>query len=278
MTKALDIKFYKRTVRGGSWVNDNHTDGRKVPALVMTATITPPADAVERADPAVRLGDYKSALVYYLQLPNSVIDRIVFIENSDSDLSSIVEMTETIEHDKDVEFISFQGNDHSPELGKAYGEFRLLDFGLDNSSLLGEDDIFWKTTGRVRVLNLDVLINSAPTDYDLLCDLRTILFSGSFRFSNNPWMDLRVYSCSLRGYRELFYGRYNKSKSRFDSRYLYHVVKASPQHLKIIPRFSRQPQLDGFSGRRNAHYNQGAQRLRHIVRDSVRRVLPQLWI
>ena len=47
-----------------------------------------------------------------------------------------------------MEVISFQRNDHPVEYGKAYGEFRLLDFAVATTELLGDGDVFWKVTGR----------------------------------------------------------------------------------------------------------------------------------
>ena len=57
--------------------------------LVMTATILPAANAgVRRADPQLRLEDYKRALRYWLNYEHSAADRILLLENSGADLSA----------------------------------------------------------------------------------------------------------------------------------------------------------------------------------------------
>ena len=87
--------------------------------LIMSATLTPPTVAVARSNPADRLNDYLDALRYYLSWPAKVIDRILFVDNSNSDLMPLVEAVTRLPHDKDVELISFSGNDHPYQFGKA---------------------------------------------------------------------------------------------------------------------------------------------------------------
>jgi hypothetical protein len=113
----------------------------KEPAtVVMTATITPPqnAPALTRVDPRLRLEDYKQALRFYMAVPDHLVDRILFIDNSNADLSDLQRIVDAEAHDKRVELISFEGNDHPPEFGKRYGEFRLLDVSLAKSELIRE--------------------------------------------------------------------------------------------------------------------------------------------
>lgn len=106
--------------------------------LILTATITPPDNVpnLKRSDPLIRRKDYLEALRHYLTLPNEVVDRIVFIENSQSDLSDLKELAERLGNNKHVEFISFNGLDYPPHYGRAYGEFKMLDFGVQNSVIL----------------------------------------------------------------------------------------------------------------------------------------------
>ena len=95
--------------------------------MLLTATVSPPAAAVARSDPNVRVRDYSKALDFYLSLPSSQFDRIVLADNSASDLTPIFASLSNLCSDKAIELLSFQANDHSPAMGKAYGEFRLLD-------------------------------------------------------------------------------------------------------------------------------------------------------
>ena len=60
-------------------------------ALVMSATIAPPPRAPElaRSNPSLRLSDYCDALRFYLSLPDDVLHKVLFIDNSNYDLSAL---------------------------------------------------------------------------------------------------------------------------------------------------------------------------------------------
>ncbi len=251
-------------------------------ALVMTATIAPPPDAINlaRKDPQVRLRDYCEALTFYLGVPSQFIDRILFLENSDSDLSAIQDLATAAAGDKQVEIISFpKGNEYPPKFGKAYGEFRLLDYGLNRSSLLSGSDIIWKVTGRLRLMNIDRLIETAPPNYALYCDLRQIPL-GRYLYGNE-WIDLRFFSFTLEGYSKFFRDRANSLRdtpNRSAEHYLYKVVEEALPSESIIPRFRVQPAVAGHSGFSNTGYKHWKYRLKNATRSVFRKIAPWLWI
>ena len=247
-------------------------------AVVMTATISPPKGAVARADPNIRLKDYLECLRFYLSVPRNSIDRILFVDNSGSDLTRLERMVRSTEHDKVVELISFEGNDHPVVYGKAYGEFRLLDFALAHTQLVAETDSFWKVTGRLRLLNLSDMIASVHVSYDLLCDLHSFPIVGTGKLFDNHWMDLRVFSCSVKGYRALFRGKYEELGSHINQHTLYNVVTTADKVLRVIPRFPIQPILGGMSGRHDRDYLGGFQRIKTLIRAGARKIAPFVWI
>jgi hypothetical protein len=131
--------------------------------LIMTATITPKADvrSLGRKDPALRRKDYEDALWFYGRLVGQCIDQIVFVENSESDLSSLKAIAEQLNIVDKIEFISFAGLDYPQMYGRGYGELFLLDHAMANSRFIRECDAdtpIWKMTGRYIVLNLAKLI------------------------------------------------------------------------------------------------------------------------
>src|SRR5437667_4614247 len=103
---------------------DTSKDGA---VLLMTATLNPPPGAVARADPGERLADYAAALAFYLQVPAQIINRIIIADNSFAGMDFLRPVAADTKHDKVVEMMSFAANDHAVSLGKAYGEFRLMD-------------------------------------------------------------------------------------------------------------------------------------------------------
>ena len=247
--------------------------------LIMSATLSPPPAAVARADPADRLNDYLDALRYYLALPNTAIDRILFVDNTHGDLSPLVQLAQEFAHGKEVEFIGFDGNDHPYQRGKAYGEFKLMDFGLANTTLFGPQDIVWKTTGRLKFLNLPQMNQSSKKfDFDILCDLHNVPWVGSGNWHTRHNMDLRVFAFRREAYDMLLRDQWRAHESGFDAAFMYHLVLQQHPNVHVVPRFPLQAQLQGISGRHQRDYRSGAQVLKDTVRGVARRVTPWLWL
>ena len=163
--------------------------------LVLTAPNTPPEGArrLQRSDPNLRRQDYCEALEWYLRADPRVVSRIVFVENSNSDLSIFHELAGRLGKGKDVEIVSVYGMDHDPSFTRGYGEFKLLDRALQASrilSALGDADVFWKVTGRYRVRNLEALFSNAPAEFELYADVRPI----------RQYFDTRVFGETVAGY------------------------------------------------------------------------------
>ena len=134
------------------------TTERPIHILLMTATITPlNAPVLTRTNPVDRLHDYQGALDSYLDLIDRPLDKIVFVENSDSDVTTLREMAERRNLSGRVEFLCNYGQHAYCELGRPYGEMKLLDYAMANSEAIrdaGEDAIVWKITGRYIIKNL----------------------------------------------------------------------------------------------------------------------------
>ena len=244
----------------------------------MTATITPPAGAPQlvRTDPAARLRDYDAALAFYLGLIGRGLDRIVFVENSDSDLTALRERCAQRGHADAVEFISFQGLDYPAAHGRGYGEFRLMDYGTAKSQTLagfGDYDIVWKITGRYICRNLAKMIRTAPDFFDLYCDLKN---------HPMPWMDLRLFAFTRGGYDRLLRGIYpelsemklSASPETFMRRHIGNLLATN----NIIPRFRTEPIIDGIRGNDGRNYSQGRNRSKYAIRVLARKVARFLWI
>lgn len=255
----------------------------------MTASITPPPNApgLKRSDPAVRMRDYLEAFSFYLSLPDHAVDRVVLLENTDTDLSPFRELASKEQGRKRVELIGFQANDHDPNLGKGYGEFRMLDIGLERSVLLREPSPMWKVTGRLKIRNLARLIETAPRSYLVYCDLRYVPVFAD-RISGNRWMDLRVASWTPAGYDRYLRGKYPELRNQFRPQgnigpedYLYarmrEALSTLPDH-GIVPRFRIQPIIDGFGGNHNLSYQSRKYKAKELVRAASRRLTPWLWL
>lgn len=252
---------------------------REGAGLIMSATLVPPAAAVARSDPKERLDDYLDALRFYLSLPDTVIDRILFIDNSGSGLSPLAELAQSLPHGKDVELISFEGNDHPYQRGKAYGEFKLMDYGLANTTLFAPNDIVWKTTGRLKFLNLpEMTARCRKLDFDILCDLHNLPWIGSGKWRNYQNMDLRVFAFRMSAYDAIMRDLWRSREAGFDAEFFYHWMRQRHRNIRVIPRFPLQAQLQGISGRHQRDYLSNSQRAKNAVRSAMRRITPWLWL
>jgi hypothetical protein len=238
--------------------------------LLLTATITPPEDAIllSRSNPKDRLNDYIEALRFYCSLPSGQFSSIVFVENSESDLSELRKIAKG--SNIPVEFLSFNGLDYPPQWGRAYGEFHLFDYAMDNSSALktlDATDLIWKVTGRYRALNLSSIVGTAPR-FDLYCDIRT---------QPMPWADLRVFGCTKDGYEKLLRELCERVKENVIGTapeiFLQPLIQSWAQaNPSVVTRFTREPRIDGIRGKDSKNYLSGLNFIKYFVRSAQRSV------
>ncbi|MGD0768948.1 MAG: hypothetical protein ABSB42_12255 [Tepidisphaeraceae bacterium] len=245
--------------------------------ILLTATVTPPPGVpyLHRTDPSARLADYEKAFKFYVGLPNELVDRIVFMENSGHPLDSLHKLAAEAEG-KSVEIINFAGLDHPPQYGRGYGEFKMIDHGFKTSKLLWAMEPagrWWKITGRLRVLNLGRMVATAPSAFDVYCDIKTV---------NNRWMDLRLLACTRRGYESLFMGQFQYMREDLEQRapeqLMMDRLLAARDAFRIVPRFRSQPKIDGLRGTDSSGYFSPRERIKFHVKSVLRQVAPWYWI
>jgi hypothetical protein len=246
----------------------------------MTATIAPPPDVpfLVRSDPRVRLDDYVAALRFYLTVPDDAIDRIVFVDNSASDVTALQHVVDERTSEKDVELISYWGLDYPIEQGRSVGETHLLANALERSRILGAlaaDDVFWKVTGRLRIRNIARLVRSTPGGCALYIDLR--------RYPRR-WVDTRVFAATSAGFHRSFMTRIETLRHDLlppgmvaPEERLFGELVTEREREGIAARFRVEPLIEGSSGF-GEDYRRPRRRLQSAVRTVSRRVVPALWI
>lgn len=250
-------------------------------AVLLTATITPPpgVPALLRTDPAERLEDYRLALDFYLDIADEYVDRIVFAENSASDLTVLESLVAQRGGNKDVELLSFFGLDYPVEHGRGVGETRLIDTALTRSRVLRELDereLFWKITGRLQIRNLARLVETAPANAMLYADFRRL---------PRPWVDTRVFACTRAAFRSLFSPRMNRMRHdelaaagyTAPEQWLFGELLAERASGNLVPRLRVEPTIRGYSGH-GGDYGRPSRRLWCAARATSRRLAPGLWI
>ena len=252
--------------------------------LLITATITPKSGVpnLKRTNPKQRLQDYANALTFYLSHVGKTCDGIIFVENSNSDVSALQQLVDEKGLTDKVEFLVFEGLDYPAHYDRGYGEFKLLDYGMAHAQLIKQDTevrtVIWKVTGRYIVQNLDQMIATQPDEFDLYCNCR-----------NYPkhWVDTYFLAWTPQGYEICVRDVYHRLKTN---------VPGIPQgiaaeelfrswleqrfirnHAKLIRRFRTTPEIDGIRGADNKGYGTDNQ-WKYKVRHNISKLLPWIWV
>lgn len=149
--------------------------------ILLTATVNPQGMKGANFDVSERVEMYKDALKFYAEKGL----KVVFAENSGfinlsqlhSDMSrmasrdsqSIKEFFEC----KNVEFVDVCGPEYDQSRGKGYNETILLHKAVNASKFVNEAGCFFKITGRLKVLNIEKLLE----------EISKLLLSSSLSFA-----------------------------------------------------------------------------------------------
>jgi hypothetical protein len=250
-------------------------------ALVLTASIQVPTNAsgVARKDARLRLDDYRQALAFYTSLVGRGLDRIVFAENTGADLSLLRELTAENGTSSSVDFLTFDGNGFPPNYGRCYGEATILDEVMRHKSCsqLPEDTIYWKSTGRYQVKNLQKMMDTMPRGAHLYCDMR--------RRGGRRWADMRFMSWTRKGYNEFLAGiapslREDTRNYRPGEEALFDLLEErfSVSLLEHARSFTREPLIDGIRAFDNKNWSSGRQKIVYYIRSLQRRFLHRVFV
>lgn len=215
--------------------------------ILLTACIRPEIIfKTKLLDSNIRKEQYEDALKYYL---NSTFFDILFIDNSGVNLSE--EFKDFIESGR-LEIICFNGQNYPSELGKGFGEMGILEYAMQYSSKIDENTCLVKITGRLKLLNINILLNkvmrSVKSEKFVSAD-----FVHSFKAANS-----RIFIANSTFYKDFlfkFKNKLNDSKCYYFEHALrdaiYLSLKDNYQYI-AFPLFTR---FLGISGTFNKAYN-----------------------
>jgi hypothetical protein len=249
--------------------------------LVMTATITPAANAgVKRADPKLRLEDYKRALRYWLNYEHPAADRILLLENSGADLGELRAIAaDENPRGKPVEILSVPGNRIPEGTNYGYTEMQMLDDGLALSQLRRETTHMIKATGRLVFpalgKALDRINSRVGKPFDLMVDCRKLGFP---RRGFDAAVQLFV--CSHEFYERVLRDA-KKEMNSTDLRLLEHLIFRRVIPFKGQPgyylRFPCNIEPVGYSGFKSRSYRSPKTALTRAMRAALRMIAPDYW-
>jgi len=245
--------------------------------LVMTATIIPAASAgVKRADPSLRLEDYKQALRYWLLYEHPAAERILLLENSGANLDELRLIADTENpHRKPVEILSVPGNEIPAGSNYGYTEMQMLDEGLAMSQLRQQTTHMVKVTGRLIFPSIGKALDRIGQPITLMVECRKLGFPRrGFDAST------QLFVCSHEFYDRVLRDS-KKEMNSTDVRLLEHLI-----FRKVIP-FKGQPRVYlrfpinidpvGYSGFKSRSYNSLGGAITRSIRALLRIVAPAYW-
>mgnify|MGYP001159623395 FL=1 len=161
-------------------------------ALILTCTIDPGnMPNLVRKNIETRLNDYKKSLNFWIN--NKDVNKIIFIENSGSDLSYFRNLVKS-ENNKEIEILSTNSNNsYDKNLGKGYGQYLCLKEVFESSKIAQKTNYFINVTGRYCIKNFslilkDIISNNTNIYINLSNNLKYAnpsLFGGSKKFFTN---------------------------------------------------------------------------------------------
>jgi hypothetical protein len=253
--------------------------------LLMTACIDPSANkdlyrSNFRLDVSTRLKDYETALIYWLNYNEPQLKSIVFIDNSNFDLTSLKNIVSkhNIKH-IEVEFLQTTATPLKPGMHYGYSELEMIDYAFVNSKLLKQTDYFIKVTGRLYFPKLSKLLKRLPSNLKIAIDSRdyelgkykkhylvTTVFIVANCFYNNIMLNAKsTMLTGNNGHAEKAY--YKILKPIF-------LSKTGGVILRLP--FSMHPV--GVGAHWNNDYNSWKNKLISNLRDASRILLPNFWV
>jgi hypothetical protein len=216
--------------------------------ILLTSTINPQhASKTKLQNPHLRQQQYESALDYYL---NNFNYKIVFVDNSNFNISSSYN---SFISERRLEILCFEGLNYPRELGKGYGEMKIIEYALNHSGFINEDSVIVKITGRLKLLNLANIL-SKVTKYKKNTNFISAEFMISVRAAGSRIIiaSHSFYCQYLFAYQDFL----NDSKGYYFEHALANAIKDSVrinnyQYIPL-PLFSR---FKGYSGTFNKKYS-----------------------
>jgi hypothetical protein len=246
----------------------------------MTACIDPTAGPVKlwRADPAVRLMDYRLALRFWLDHPDERLSHILFLENSGYSLDELKREAENNPRGKQVEFISMRCNESPPGVDHGYPEMRMLDLGLEKSELASRATYFMKVTGRLTFPKVSRLLDRLPRSYEFAVDSRN-----NVHFARRPQVfvttQLMIFSKEFyeKHIRSLWQQMVPKGYSLIENLFWEELTRYRGQP-GVILRWPVNVVPAGIAAHWYKDYSAPRQRLINAGRATARVLLPWWWI
>ena len=212
--------------------------------LIVTGCIAPEnIPYLELKDEVTRLGQYKESLLFFIKKTD--INKIVFCDNSNFpfDFSDLTD--EAKKYGKHIEILQYKGNKTGVlEFGKGYGEGEIIKYIFEHSELLQSAEYFFKVTGRLKISNIDRILEHIKVG-------ENYFMANMYHY---PSIDTRFYGVNKELYKCYLMNVF-KNVNDDKQKYLEVCFYEALQKNKIVYRcFPFVPEIMGISGTMGQKY------------------------
>lgn len=208
------------------------------PVILLTATINPNGTSnTKLLNIDARKNQYLEAIKFYIEYTHL---KIIICENTGFDFTPFFDNN----NKNELECLCFRGNDYDKSRGKGYGEALIIKYAIENSKFIREADTIIKITGRVKILNINEIIN-------------LIRYQKRESIGIEFWGKNWIQSICFVSHKDWLYNMIKDKLNHLDDR-LFNFQKMMYQHLysTINPDiFSIYPIVYGISGKTNLPYS-----------------------
>jgi len=218
-------------------------------ALILPSSVYSAARLTVLLDPEERARQYMDALSWYIR--ETTIKKIIVCDNTGYSYPSTLQQLAAA-HDKKLELLSFSGNSAAVEkYGKGYGEGEIMEYTMAHSVLLREAEGFIKVTGRLKVVNINKIVQCIDAAENYFMPISLLRPRFLVPRAARPCVEVRVYYVTKPFFNEVLLTAYQtvRDDETFFLEHAYHqAIARSPGFIKKVKCFPVAPEITGMSG------------------------------
>jgi len=217
--------------------------------ILITSAIKPPPGILHTklVDPFVRFSAVKCSVFFWVALG---VKKIVFVDSTSINPFSVEDIDVIKKCGIDIEIVTYQQDEKEIELyGKGYGEGDVIRYAFKNSSIMKNNEYFYKITGKCFCRNF-VAINDLIKN-NKITSIFWRMFDRNFSGPDFSLIDTRFFFTSQSFFMTHLSNVYLEAKAASVERL---VVPVLEERL-ISVNFLR-PQISGFSGGHGGLYGE----------------------
>lgn len=218
-------------------------------ALILPSSVYPAARLTVLSDPEERARQYIDALSWYIR--ETSLKKIIVCDNTGYNYPSSVQQLAAA-CDKRLEILSFSGDVTAVEnYGKGYGEGEIMEYTMKHSLLLQEVEGFIKATGRLKVININKIVQRIDGAENYFMPVSLLRPRFLVPRAARPCVEVRVYYVTRTFFNEVLLTAYKtvRDNETFFLEHAYHqAIARSLRFIEKVKCFPVAPEITGMSG------------------------------